>query len=72
MDLYRLPRETSLEFLNIPEIFDSSLCLIEWPDRLGQLPNQYIDIDITIERNQERILNIKCIGDKWASRKIMF
>jgi tRNA threonylcarbamoyladenosine biosynthesis protein TsaE len=50
MDLYRLPTGSDLSILDIPKIYSSSLCLIEWPQRMGSqwLPKKYLDVDIRI------------------------
>ncbi|CAM9109504.1 unnamed protein product [Choristocarpus tenellus] len=37
MDLYRLSGASDLHILDIPEVLQSSICLIEWPCRLGSL-----------------------------------
>lgn len=34
-DLYRLTSPFEVEELGLPEAFDTAICLIEWPDRLG-------------------------------------
>lgn len=51
MDLYRLPvGYTEMGILGIPSIFDSALCLVEWPNRLQSkfMPSSYVDISISI------------------------
>ena len=35
MDLYRLQGGADLRVLDIPGVLATSVCLIEWPDRLG-------------------------------------
>lgn len=35
MDLYRLEGGADLRVLDIPNVLKTSVCLIEWPDRLG-------------------------------------
>ncbi|CAN0562013.1 unnamed protein product, partial [Ectocarpus sp. 12 AP-2014] len=35
MDLYRLQGGTDLRVLGIPGVFETCVCLVEWPDRLG-------------------------------------
>lgn len=35
MDLYRLGGDFDLGVLDIPRVLATSVCLIEWPDRLG-------------------------------------
>ena len=37
MDLYRLPDGCDVSILQIPEIYSTSMCLIEWPQRLGDM-----------------------------------
>lgn len=37
MDLYRLRGASDLHVLDIPKVLETSVCLIEWPDRLGEL-----------------------------------
>lgn len=36
-DLYRLTSLDEIEELGLAEAFESAICLIEWPDRLGPL-----------------------------------
>lgn len=36
-DLYRLTSVDEIEELGLTEAFDSSICLIEWPEKLGSL-----------------------------------
>ncbi|CAM9766306.1 unnamed protein product, partial [Ascophyllum nodosum] len=35
MDLYRLCDSRDLGVVDIPRVLETSICLIEWPDRLG-------------------------------------
>lgn len=74
-DLYRLPDGCDLGFLSIPSIFASSLCLIEWPERLAQryVPEQYLEVRLSIQAptdgdQQDRTMQLKCVGDKWIRR----
>lgn len=36
-DLYRLTSTAEIEELGLSEAFETSICLVEWPDRLGNL-----------------------------------
>ncbi|WP_299661207.1 tRNA (adenosine(37)-N6)-threonylcarbamoyltransferase complex ATPase subunit type 1 TsaE [uncultured Ruegeria sp.] len=36
-DLYRLTSVEEIEELGLTEAFDTSICLVEWPDKLGPL-----------------------------------
>jgi tRNA threonylcarbamoyladenosine biosynthesis protein TsaE len=54
-DLYRLQHQEDLIELNIEEALQSGLCLIEWPDRLGNfMPQRKIDIHIKKESDDLR------------------
>jgi tRNA threonylcarbamoyladenosine biosynthesis protein TsaE len=69
MDLYRLPTGCDLTILGIPEIYESSLCIIEWPQRMGNnLPTEYLDIEINIDKNETRNVKVVAIGDSWAEK----
>mmetsp|Transcript_22070 Transcript_22070/g.32167 ORF Transcript_22070/g.32167 Transcript_22070/m.32167 type:complete len:202 (+) Transcript_22070:122-727(+) len=63
IDLYRLPHGCDLSFLNIPSIYSSSITLIEWPDRLSNLPKQYFGISLHIQPNQDRVVTFEPNGD---------
>ena len=67
-DVYRL--EDSSEFYAIggDEYFENGICLIEWGELIEDaLPNKYIKIDFSIDdsNENERILNIQSIGNKY-------
>ncbi|GGE06651.1 tRNA threonylcarbamoyladenosine biosynthesis protein TsaE [Gemmobacter megaterium] len=47
-DLYRLSHPQDVLELGLDEAFDTALCLIEWPDRLGSLtPPQALTLTLT-------------------------
>lgn len=67
-DVYRL--EDSSEFYAIggDEYFENGICLIEWGELIQDaLPNEYIKIDFSRDESNEneRILNIQSIGNKF-------
>ena len=67
-DVYRL--EDSSEFYAIggDEYFENGICLIEWGELIEDaLPNEYIKIDFSRDdsNENERILNIQSIGNKY-------
>lgn len=39
-DMYRLERPQDCEELGLPDAFDDAICLIEWPDKLGDYAPQ--------------------------------
>lgn len=57
-DLYRL---TSAEGLGLEDYFDTHLCLIEWPDRLGTLtPTPTWRVEIAFgEGETERVVTLR-------------
>jgi tRNA threonylcarbamoyladenosine biosynthesis protein TsaE len=45
-DLYRLTHPDEVEELGLVDAFESAVCLVEWPDRLGDLrPTRAISIE---------------------------
>jgi tRNA threonylcarbamoyl adenosine modification protein YjeE len=64
MDLYRLPNNCNLSFLSIPQVFSNSICLIEWPERLGKyIPDAYIDVNLTINADETRNMTLSFVGE---------
>jgi len=55
LDLYRLPTGCDMTMLGIPSIFSSSLCLVEWAQRLpaGSVPTEFLDVVLTIDAPSE-------------------
>ncbi|MEL7093499.1 MAG: tRNA (adenosine(37)-N6)-threonylcarbamoyltransferase complex ATPase subunit type 1 TsaE [Pseudomonadota bacterium] len=45
-DLYRLGDTSEIEELGLTEAFDTAICLIEWPDRLGDVPESALCIHL--------------------------
>ena len=70
MDLYRLPNGCDLSILGIPSIFANSITLIEWPQRIDidVLPSSYLEIDITIEDGETRVISFTSIGNQWNDK----
>jgi tRNA threonylcarbamoyladenosine biosynthesis protein TsaE len=71
IDLYRLPTGCDLSILGIPDIYRNSLCIIEWPQRMGtNLPTEYLDIDIKITNDEDgaRSFRLEAHGDSWIRR----
>ena len=59
-DLYRLDNEAEAYDIGVDDYFDSgSLCLIEWPERLGSLlPDDAVRVDIRVYDDNSRDLII--------------
>ncbi len=58
MDLYRLSGEDEIEELGFDEYFyGNGVCIIEWPERLGDLtPSNRFVFDISSENNSRTII----------------
>lgn len=69
-DLYRLTSTAEIEELGLAEAFETSICLIEWPDRLGDLrPAGALDLTFKQGRaDGER--NLTCVWENatWDQR----
>ena len=56
-DLYRLSHVDEVAELGLEEAFDSAICLIEWPDRLGgYAPKSAIRLTLSSEGEGRRVL----------------
>ncbi len=62
-DLYRLSGPDDVAELGLEEAFDTALCLVEWPDRLGDIaPADAIHIDIGA-LGQGRTVSVRATQD---------
>ncbi len=69
IDLYRINSELELFELGIPDIFDSQITLLEWPEILEiQNLSRYINIKIkeTKESKEARVIKIEFFGQSWG------
>ncbi|KAG5185972.1 hypothetical protein JKP88DRAFT_236223 [Tribonema minus] len=66
MDLYRLSGADDLHVLNIPEILSTSVCLVEWPDRLQHLtPSVRLEVRISATSGDCRFVELVGHGEWW-------
>ncbi|HGG65731.1 MAG TPA: tRNA (adenosine(37)-N6)-threonylcarbamoyltransferase complex ATPase subunit type 1 TsaE, partial [Rhodobacteraceae bacterium] len=66
-DLYRLSTPYEVQELGIEDAFQDAVCLIEWPDRLGDLTPQYaltITLSLT-DTPEERLAVLTATDPKW-------
>ena len=71
-DLYRLSAVEEIEELGLIEAFDTAICLIEWPGKLGSMaPATALTIRFESDPNTEemRLLSLSWSDPKW-SRKL--
>jgi tRNA threonylcarbamoyladenosine biosynthesis protein TsaE len=66
-DLYRLTSPSEVEELGLIDAFETAICLIEWPDRLGDLaPETALHIRLVLDGDGR---NVTLEGDgNWALR----
>ena len=69
-DLYRLVDRAEVVELGLDEAFLSSLCLVEWPDRLGDaVPGDALTITLSVTKNLgRRAVRLDWRADNWAHR----
>ncbi|MFX0545478.1 tRNA (adenosine(37)-N6)-threonylcarbamoyltransferase complex ATPase subunit type 1 TsaE [Roseovarius sp. S1116L3] len=69
-DLYRLGDPNDVFELGLTEAFETAICLIEWPDRLGDLaPRTALGLDITAgDAPDDRVLTFSGDVAAWAAR----
>lgn len=53
-DLYRLSHPDEVRELGLEAAFASALCLVEWPDRLGFIPDNVLRITLAAEGDSRR------------------
>lgn len=71
-DLYRLCDIDELYELGLETAFETAICLIEWPERLGPLaPEDAMWLRFEITENDARILHLDARHSKWETVKKM-
>jgi tRNA threonylcarbamoyladenosine biosynthesis protein TsaE len=64
-DLYRISTDTEIDELGLYEAFETAICLVEWPDRLGVLaPQNALTIDILPE-GETRHVRLDWSAKRW-------
>jgi tRNA threonylcarbamoyladenosine biosynthesis protein TsaE len=66
-DLYRLTNVSETEELGLADAMEQAICLIEWPDRLGDLrPENALDITLSsTDVEEHRRLTATWSGSRW-------
>ncbi len=69
-DLYRLTSVQEIEELGLTEAFETAICLVEWPDRLGPLtPDTALTLTLSSGSEPEaRTLTATWLSPDWDTR----
>ncbi|MDX1819486.1 MAG: tRNA (adenosine(37)-N6)-threonylcarbamoyltransferase complex ATPase subunit type 1 TsaE [Paracoccaceae bacterium] len=69
-DLYRLTSPDEVIELGLIDAFDTAICLVEWPDRLGNLtPRDALTLRFTQgDSEDKRVISLTWEDAKWSSR----
>lgn len=68
-DLYRLSDAQEAVELGLTDAFDTSICLIEWPELLGDMtPSTALDLHLTVRDTDH--LAVFTFGPAWSDRLI--
>nr|WP_112297200.1 tRNA (adenosine(37)-N6)-threonylcarbamoyltransferase complex ATPase subunit type 1 TsaE [Ruegeria denitrificans] len=70
-DLYRLTAVEEIEELGLSDAFDTAICLIEWPDKLGPLtPATALTLHLKTDPNTlgQRHLTLSWSDPKWSQK----
>ena len=64
-DLYRIGDESELEEIGLEDAIETSIVLVEWPERWPELPGRRLEIDIRPSEQDIREFMITGIGKAW-------
>jgi tRNA threonylcarbamoyladenosine biosynthesis protein TsaE len=67
VDLYRIDRPEDARELGLADALDEGVLLVEWPDKLGALPADRLDIELVLMGESARQARLTGHG-VWASR----
>ncbi|MFK7836974.1 MAG: tRNA (adenosine(37)-N6)-threonylcarbamoyltransferase complex ATPase subunit type 1 TsaE [Sulfitobacter sp.] len=69
-DLYRLTSSQEIEELGLVDAFETDICLVEWPDRLGALmPTNALTLRLDPgDTLDTRVLTAQWSDQRWADR----
>lgn len=69
-DLYRIGSTLEIEELGLIEAFETAICLVEWPDRLGELtPGNALTIRLAhMEDEDTRQMHVIWSDPKWDAK----
>lgn len=69
-DLYRITSENEIEELGLTEAFETAICLVEWPDRLGvYAPKDALVLNIEAKNYDTRNVHAIWTSPRWDKLK---
>ena len=68
VDLYRLHSVSDMEGIGLPEIFADSVsyAVVEWSERLGELPKGRLDIRFMSLQDDTHVITIEGLTNSWT------
>jgi tRNA threonylcarbamoyladenosine biosynthesis protein TsaE len=68
-DLYRLGHPDEVAELGLTDAFDTAICLVEWPDRLGrQAPVRALTLSFAPDKEDDaRVLTLRWSDARWTN-----
>lgn len=68
-DLYRLTSSHEVEELGLTDAFETAICLVEWPDRLGTLrPEGALELAFSTTGDDSRDMMASWQDDRWTDK----
>ncbi len=64
-DLYRLTGDEDLLEIGLDEAAQTTLLLVEWPERWADKPPRFLDIELRPDGDHARVITIKPVGSGW-------
>ena len=65
-DLYRLTHPDEAQELGLLEAFETALCLVEWPDRLGAMaPSDALRLHFAVTPQDARRVELAAKAERW-------
>ncbi len=66
-DLYRLTSTDEVFELGLEDAFETAICLVEWPDRLGEdIPTDALSMQFTAEKSGHSV--VLTLPDTWQDK----
>lgn len=67
VDLYRLADYSEVSELGLEEAFGTDIVLVEWPDRLREVPDDALALNFKVQ-NGGRKVALRSASDRWQNR----